>query len=76
MNESDTLGAIRSALYDPNVALRLVPTFTHGTAVQVYIKTRKIGPILISPEGGTAGDTLRMLADLYDSSAIDTRPGM
>lgn len=60
--EDAVLAEIREALTDPQVGIHLVPTFTHGTAVQVRVKTRKIGPLLFA-EDGPAG-VLRMLADL------------
>lgn len=58
------LAKIREALASPGVALRLVDTFGHGTAVQVYVKSRKMSPLLYPPEGGSLSDTLKMLGEL------------
>ena len=59
--ETDALAQVREALGSSDVRLALVHTFTHGRGVQVYVKTRKIGPLIFPPEGGTLADTLHML---------------
>ena len=66
--ERDGLDDIRDAMGDPNVALHLVPTFGHGTAVRVKIKTRKIGPLLFPAEGQTIADVLHMLGTMVVES--------
>ena len=62
--ERESLDAIRDAMRDPNVALYLVPTFGHGTAVRVKVKTRKIGPLLFPAEGQDIADVLHMLGTM------------
>ena len=65
-HEADALAAIRAALNDPNVALHLVPTFTHGTAVQVKVRSRKIGPMIFPAEGQGLADVLHMLGTMAE----------
>jgi predicted RNA-binding protein YlxR (DUF448 family) len=60
------LGEIRDALTLPDASIRFVQTFTHGRAVQVYLKTRKIGPVIIVREGQTLTDILTMLGTLME----------
>ena len=60
------LAEIRDALKQPYVALHFVQTLTHGRAVQVKIKTRKIGPLIFPPKDGTLGDVLALLGSLTD----------
>ena len=65
----DSLGArdgavlreIREALRSPNAAIHVVQTFTHGRALQVKIKSRKIGPLIVVSEGQTLADIAAML---------------
>lgn len=64
--EQEMLDAVREAMKDPYVALHLVPTFTHGRAVQVKIRTRKVGPLLFPAEGESVGDVLMMLGMMAD----------
>jgi len=61
--EVDTLAKIREAMKDPNASVRPVLTFTHGMAAQVYVKSRKIGPVICTTEGQTLGDVFKMLGD-------------
>jgi hypothetical protein len=60
----DMLAEIRAAMKHPDVRLHLPLTFTHGVGVQVYIKGRKVGPLLFPPDGGTVADTLHMLGEM------------
>lgn len=69
MAEEETLAEIREALASPHVALKFVHTFTHGRAVQVYVKTRKVGPYLLPAEGQTIADVLHMLGTLAEQPA-------
>lgn len=63
MSAADPLAEIRAAMSDPNVHLRLVRLVfgASGWAVQIYVKSRKVGPLLLPPEGGTVLDTLTLL---------------
>jgi hypothetical protein len=56
---------IKDALRSPDGSIKVVQTFTHGKAVQVMRKTRKIGPLIIpNREGGQSlGDVLSMLGE-------------
>ena len=63
--EAEALDAIREAMRDPHVAIHLVPTFTHGRAVQVKIRSRKIGPLII-PKERPLSDILTMLGEMAD----------
>jgi len=65
------LAQIRTALADPNMHLRLVRLIFGGSgwAVQVYVKSRKVGPLLLPPDGGTLLDTLAMLDELTPDAA-------
>jgi hypothetical protein len=65
-DEQDQLGAVREAMKDPNVALHIVHTFTHGRAVQVKIRTRKIGPMFFPNEGEKLADVFRLLGSMAD----------
>lgn len=67
--DAEVLAQIREAMTDPNVSIKLPMTFSHGVAAQVYIKTRKIGPLIIPSETQTLGDILKMLGDMADGSA-------
>lgn len=58
------LQQIKDALNDPNCSIRFVQTFSYGTAVQVYIKTRKIGPFILPRDDQTLADVLYMLGEL------------
>jgi hypothetical protein len=61
------LEQVRDALRNPDHHLRLVRIWLSAGdtwAVQVYVKGRKIGPLLLPPEGGTVLDTLTMLDEL------------
>lgn len=61
---SAELDELREALAGPNVSIRLVSTFTHGRGVQVYVKSRKVGPLIV-PEGPqTLADVLHMLGTI------------
>ena len=64
--EKQALAEIKDALKQPYVALHFVQTLTHGRAVQVKIKTRKVGPLIFPPDGGTVGDVLALLGNLAD----------
>ena len=64
--EEATLTAIREALAKPEVSIRLVHTFNQGRGAQVYLKSRKIGPILLPAEGQTLGDVLHLIGSLID----------
>lgn len=64
--ERDALTQIREALADPNASIRFTQTFSHGRAVQVYVKTRKVGPFILPGEGQTLADVLHMLGTLAE----------
>ena len=66
--DAAALTEIREAMHDPNVSIRLPHTFTHGRGVQVYVKTRKVGPIILRSEGQTLADLLHMLGDMAERS--------
>lgn len=57
---------LRDALKQPYVALHFVQTLAHGRAIQVKIKTRKVGPLIFPPKDGTLGDVLALLGSLAD----------
>ena len=65
-DETEALEQVRTALRNPDMHLRLVCLIfgASGWAVQVYVKSRKVGPLLLPPEGGTVLDTLAMLDEL------------
>lgn len=65
-NTEEMLAQVRTALRDPDMHLRLVRLIfgTSGWAVQVYVKSRKVGPLLLAPVGGTVLDVLAMLDEL------------
>lgn len=68
---TDPLAQVRQALRDPNASLRLV-RIVFGPArwgVQVYVKSRKVGPLLLPPTGGTMLDLLSMIDDLASEPA-------
>lgn len=67
-NESEALADIKAALNDPQCSLRFVETFRYGTAVQVYVKSRKVGPFILPADGQTVADTLHMLGELRSES--------
>lgn len=60
----EALAEITRALQDPNASIRLPMTFTHGRGAQVYIKSRKVGPIIFPAEGQTLADVMAMLGKL------------
>lgn len=60
-NAGDVLAEMRAAIHDPDGKIAIVPTFTHGDAIRVYKKTRKIGPLLFPAKGQTLGQTLDLL---------------
>lgn len=62
--DNDTLATIRGAMPSPGASIRIVNTFTHGQAAQVYVGTRKVGPFILPTEGQTLGDVLKMLGDM------------
>ena len=62
------LADIKEALRSDEVRLRLVYTFTHGRGVQVYVKTRKVGPLLLPAEGQDISDVLAMVGSLAVSA--------
>ena len=73
--EEEALAELRAALKGPDVSFHLVQTFTHGRAVQVKVKTRKVGPLIFPPHGGTEADSLRLLAGLLeDERAAEATP--
>jgi hypothetical protein len=57
---------MRDALKDPNLRIALPVTFTHGRGVQLYIKTRKVGPMILKSEGQTLADLLHMLGTMAE----------
>jgi hypothetical protein len=65
-DEQDKLAAVRTAMKDPNVSLHIVHTFTHGRAVQVKIKSRKIGPMFFPNKGEKLTDVFRLLGSMAD----------
>ena len=67
--ENEAMTKIREALADPNVSIRIVQTFTHGRAAQVYVKSRKVGPFILPAEGQTLADVLHMLGSLAEDGA-------
>ena len=58
------LAEIRVALQDSEVRIRLVHTFTHGRGAQVYVKTRKVGPLMLPREGEDVSHVLAVLGKL------------
>jgi hypothetical protein len=69
MSATDPMGELREALADPNVSIRLVPTFTHGRAAQVYVKSRKVGPLIVPQQDQTLAEVLHMLGTLAPGGA-------
>ncbi len=69
MSTDDALAEIRDALGSNDVSIRLPVTFTHGRGVQVYLKTRKVGPIILCGPDQTLGDMLKMLGDMAEDGA-------
>lgn len=67
--ENPALAEIRDALRDPNVSIKLPHTFTHGRGVQVYVKTRKVGPLLLLSEGQTLADMLHLLGTMAEETS-------
>jgi hypothetical protein len=67
--ETETLAKIREAMADPHVSIRLVPTFDHGTAAQVYVKSRKVSPLLFPGDGESLADVLHMLGTMAEEWA-------
>jgi hypothetical protein len=65
-DEQAQLTAVQEAMKDPNVALHVAHTFTHGRGVQVRIKSRKIGPIFFPNEGEKLSDVFRLLGSMAD----------
>lgn len=61
---AETLSQIKEALADPNVSIKLPVTFTHGRGVQIYVKTRKVGPIILPTGDQTLADILQMIGSL------------
>jgi len=70
-----SLEEIAQALLDPNASIRLPVVFGGPAprAVQVYVKTRKVGPLLFPPEGGTLADTLSMLGQMVEQEDAKRR---
>lgn len=62
--ENQALAEVKAALQDSEVRIRLVHTFTHGRGVQVYLKTRKVGPLILPSEGENVSHVLAMLGSL------------
>ena len=64
----ELLDELAGVLRGPHGSIRIVATFTHGLCVQVYEKTRKVGPIIIPDRknGQTLGDVLAMLGNVVD----------
>lgn len=68
----DALESLRHAMKGALWRAEAVLTFTHGVAVQVYVKDNgskskryvKVGPLLLPPEGGSVADVLSMLGAL------------
>lgn len=59
-----TINEIRDALIHPYGSMRIVQTFTHGRGVQIYLRTRKVGPILFPPEGQSLSDLLATIGSM------------
>jgi hypothetical protein len=66
-NTQEPLDAIREALQSPDVRIALPHTFTHGRGVQVYVKSRKIGPIILRSGDQSLADLLTMIGNLAES---------
>lgn len=64
--EQAQLDEVRAAMKDPNVSLHIVHTFTHGRAVQVKIKSRKIGPYFFPAQGEKLSDVFALLGTMAD----------
>lgn len=62
--ETEALAEVREAMKHQGVSLHFAFTFTHGTGIQVKIKTRKIGPLIFPAEGETLADVLHMLGTM------------
>ena len=62
--ETDSLSEIKEALRGPNVSIRLVETFTHGRGAQLYVKTRKVGPLVLPAKGEDLSHVLAALGHL------------
>jgi hypothetical protein len=65
-DEQAQLDAVRAAMKDPNVSLHIVQTFTHGRAVQVKVKSRKIGPYFFPAADEGLADVLALLGTMAD----------
>lgn len=65
--DEEALAEVRAAMQGDWKIERRV-TFTHGQAVQVFVKKdrnwRKAGPLLFPPDNGTVSDLLQMLGDM------------
>lgn len=72
MNDAnDELAAIKHALHDPRASIHLVYAFSIGRGAQVFIKGRKIGPIIFPSENQTLADVLRMLGEFAEADEPD-----
>lgn len=61
----EALDQIRDALGNNDVSIRLPLLFSHpGRAAQVYVKSRKVGPLIVPAEDQSLGDVLKMLGDM------------
>lgn len=55
---------LKAALQGPNARIHLVETLTHGRAAQVFVKSRKVGPLLFPASGEDLSDVLHLLGQL------------
>lgn len=60
------LEEMREALASPDVRIALPVTFTHGRGVQIYVKSRKVGPIILRSEGQSLSDLLAMVGNMAE----------
>ena len=73
---AETLAEIKAALHHPDACIRFQQTFNLGRAVQVCIKSRKVGPYIVPSEGQTTADVLRMLAGLMAGADFAAEPAI
>jgi len=62
------LDEMREALRSNDVRIALPITFTHGRGVQIYVKSRKVGPIILRSGDQTLADLLHMIGTMAEEN--------